>query len=124
MNKERLIYTVAGAAVAATSAALIVGYAVCKTQKKAACAGLLVAGMAGFAIGAALAYKPELDARRGLTVDELLNEGDMELVKQNISEVLGVSVEQTEEQRAPRRRIELDEEATIEDFLPTEAAEA
>ena len=70
MNKERLLYTVAGAAVATASAALIVGYAVCKAKKKAACAGMLVAGMAGLAIGAALAYKPELDAKRGLTVPQ------------------------------------------------------
>lgn len=120
MNKERLLYTVAGAAVALTSVALIAGYSVRKAKKKGG-VGLLVAGLAGMAVGAALAYKPELDAKRGLTVDELFNDGDMELMQQNISEVLGVSAEQAEVQRAPRREIELDEEATIEDFLPAEA---
>ena len=121
MNKERLLYTVAGAAVALTSVALVAGYSVRKAKQKSGGVGLLLAGLAGLAVGAALAYKPELDAKRGLTVDELFNDGDMELMQQNISEVLGVSAEQAEAQRAPRREIELDEEATIEDFLSAEA---
>ena len=121
MNKERLLYTVTGAAVALASVALVAGYTVRKAKQKSGAAGFLLAGLAGLAVGAALAYKPELDAKRGLTVDELFNDGDMELMQQNITEVLGVSAEQTEEQRAPRREIQLDEEATIEDFLPAEA---
>ena len=117
MDKKRLLYTVAGAAVAASSAALIVSYAVCKAKKKAACAGLLVAGIAGMAVGAALAYKPEADARKQLTVNDLFDDSDMELVNQNINEVLGISADHGEPNRAPARQIELDDEATIEDFI-------
>ena len=117
MNKERLFYTVAGAAVAATSAALIVGYHVCKAKQKAACAGLLVAGIAGMVVGAALAYKPEADARKRLAVEDLFEDDDVELVNRNISEVLGGSADHGEPNRAPMRQIELDEEATIEDFI-------
>ena len=113
---DKKSYFLTGAAVAAVSAALIIDYAVHKKKEKAVSAGLLVAGIVGLVGSAVLAYQPEKQARRQLTVTDMLDDNDVSLVNQNISEVLkdtadrGVST-------AKLRSIEVDEAASVEDFI-------
>ena len=87
MNKK--LYALTGAAVAVASTALIFGYAVCKKKEQAVCTGILLAGVAGLLGGALIAYQPEKEAKKKLTVQDLLDDDDLMLVKQNIAEVLG-----------------------------------
>ena len=87
MNKQTL-YRVAGAAVGTLSALWIVDFACRKKQEKPASTGLLLAGLAGVAIGAALAYEPVRKAKKELTVSDLLDDRDVQLIDQNVSEVL------------------------------------
>lgn len=108
-------FYLAGAAVAVASAALIVDYSVRKKKEETPFAGLLVAGITGLFLGAAIAYKPEKEAKKALTVDDLLDDGDEELMHQNISELMDKSVE-TGKKPQKIRKIEVDEETSIEDF--------
>ncbi|MBR2722363.1 MAG: hypothetical protein IKC31_05105 [Clostridia bacterium] len=115
MNK--LVYSITGAAVAATSVALITTYAVKKKKEEAVGAGMLIAGLAGLVLGAVIAYEPTRQASKRLVSKEnILNESDVDLMSENISEVLGTGVDRG--QKAPSlRQIEVDEEASIEDFI-------
>lgn len=113
MNNKQFYLT--GAAVAAASVALIVDYSIRKKKEQAPFAGILVAGIAGLFLGAAIAYKPEKEAKKALTVDDLLDDGDEELVHQNISELMDKSVESGKKPQKIRK-IEVDEETSIEDF--------
>ena len=87
MNKQTL-YRVAGAAVGTLSAILITDFICRKKHEKSASTGLLLAGLAGVAIGAALAYEPVRKAKKELTVSDMLDDHDVKLINQNISEVL------------------------------------
>ena len=114
MNKK--MYFIAGAAVAAVSAAMVVGYAVKKKKEQAAGVGLLLAGIAGFVGSAILAYQPEKEAQEKLTVHELIDEGDEALMHENFTEILGSAADRGETPEK-LRHIELDEDTTIEDFI-------
>lgn len=109
-------YYLASAAVIAASVASIVTYTVQKATKKTTFPGLLVLGTAGLVAGAALAAKPGKDAVKRLAEEPLLDEEDTDLMQINISEILGNSAERGE---APKklREIEVDEDATVEDFI-------
>ena len=114
---KKLAYSIAGAAVAATSVALLASYSVKKRKDDSACAGMLLAGLAGLVIGAAIAYEPTRQATKKLAIEgDILTESDVDLVKENISEVLGNGADRGEKAET-LRPIELDEEATIEDFM-------
>ncbi len=117
MNATTKQYYLTGAAIALASATAIVGYAVKKAKQEKACIGLLLAGLAGIVCGTAIAAKPARDAVKGLTVENLLDEQDTELMRQNISEILGNVADRGNTAPTKRRVIELDEEATIEDFI-------
>ena len=109
-------YYLASAAIVAASVASIVTYAVQKATKKNAFPGLLVLGAAGLVAGTAIAAKPGKDAIKRLSDEPLLDEEDTDLMQINISEILGSSAERGE---APKklRVIEVDEDATIDDFI-------
>ena len=114
MNKK--MYFIAGAAVAAVSAAMVVGYAVKKKKEQAMGAGLLLAGIAGFVGSAILAYQPEKEAQQKLTVHDMLDESDEALMHENFSEILGGAADRgTTPEKL--RHIEVDEDTTIEDFI-------
>ncbi len=117
MNKQ-LVYSITGAAVAATSVALLLGStAQKKKDNTAAGVGMLVAGLAGLVLGAAIAYEPTRQAgKRLVSKENMLNESDVDLVTENISEVLGTGADRGKKAEH-LRRIEVDEEATIEDFM-------
>lgn len=113
---DKKTYFLTGAAVAAVSAALIVDYAVRKKKEKTVYAGLLIAGLAGLVGSAILAYQPEKQAKKQLTVTDMLDDEDVSLVHQNISEVLTDTADRGEQERAIRT-VEVDEETTVEDFM-------
>ena len=113
---DKKTYFLTGAAVAAVSAALIVDYAVRKKKEKTVYAGLLIAGLAGLVGSALLAYQPEKQARKQLTVTDMLDDADVSLVHQNISEVLKDTADCNGQTRVTRT-VEVDEEATVEDFM-------
>lgn len=109
-------YYLAGAALAVASTASIVTYAVQKSKNQKSNVGLLIAGIAGLAGSAFLATQPARDAQKKLTVEDLLDDEDTKLMQTNISEIFGNAAE-SEEAHQEIRQIELDEEATIEDFI-------
>lgn len=113
---DKKTYFLTGAAVAAVSAALIVDYAVRKKKEKTVYAGLLIAGMVGLVGSAVLAYQPEKQARKQLTVTDMLDEDEVSLVRENIAEVLNDTAERGKAS-SKLRNIELDETATVEDFI-------
>ncbi len=113
---DKKTYFLTGAAVAAVSAALIVDYAVRKKKEKTVYAGLLLAGMVGLVGSAVLAYQPEKQARKQLTVNDMLDEDEVALVRENIAEVLSDTVERGTES-SNLRSIEVDESTTVEDFI-------
>ncbi|MBQ9759734.1 MAG: hypothetical protein IJW16_00135 [Clostridia bacterium] len=112
-NKD---YYLTGAAIALASTAALAVYAVKKAKTGTAATGLLLAGLAGYAIGAIAATEPARTATRRLAVEDLLDDADTELMQTNISEIFGNAADRG---AAPQklRQIELDEEATIEDFI-------
>ena len=91
MNKK--MYALTSAAVAVASTVMIVDYVVRKKTERAAYAGILLAGIAGLIGGAVIAYQPEKKARRGLTVEDMLDDYDVAMVENNISEVLGIAAD-------------------------------
>ena len=109
-------YYLASAALAVASTASIVTYAVQKSKNQKSNVGLLIAGITGLAGSAFLATRPARDAQKKLTVEDLLDDADTELMQTNISEIFGNAAEQGEAEQTIRQ-IELDEEATIEDFI-------
>ena len=113
---DKKTYFLTGAAVAAVSAALIVDYAVRKKKEKTVYAGLLLAGMVGLVGSAVLAYQPEKQARKQLTVTDMLDEDEVSLVRENIAEVLNDTSERGEE-TSSLRNVEVDETASLEDFI-------
>ena len=117
LKLDKKTYFLTGAAVAAVSAALIVDYAVRKKKEKTVYAGLLSAGIAGLVGSAVLAYQPEKQAKKQLTVTDMLDDTDVSLVRKNISEVLGDTSDHSAVETAVLKRIEVDEDATVEDFI-------
>lgn len=109
-------YYFAGAAFTALSTVAFTFFAFKKAKKEKAYASLLLAGVAGLAVGAMLASKPTRIATDHLAAEDLLDDADTDLMQANISEVLGNAADRG---TAPQklRQIELDEEATIEDFM-------
>jgi hypothetical protein len=112
-NKE---YYLAGAAFALASTAALVAYAVKKAKTGKAAIGLLIAGIAGYTVGTIAATEPARAASRRLTVEDLLDDSDTELMQSNVSEIFGNAADRGTAPQA-LRQIEIDEEATIEDFI-------
>ena len=74
MDKKTL--TIAGAAVAALSAVALTDYVVKKRREESAALGLLLAGVGGMLLGAALAAEPRIKAYRALSSADLVREED------------------------------------------------
>ena len=113
---KRRDFYLAGAAVALASAASLVTYAIQKSTKEKAGIGYLIAGLAGLAVSGAIAATPTIQATRNLTVENLLDEEDTGLMQENISEILGNAADRGNEGKS-FQPIEVDEDATIEDFI-------
>lgn len=120
MNK--LVSTVAGAAVALTSAILVIDYASKRKKDMDPSAGFLLAGIAGLLIGAALPVATGIvEDHKKMDFDGALDDADTDRVKANISEVLGNSADRGKRPEK-LRHIELDEDTSIEDFICPENA--
>ncbi|MBQ7335071.1 MAG: hypothetical protein IJW92_01175 [Clostridia bacterium] len=119
MNKQ-LVVSIAGAATVVASTALVVDYAVRKSKSRANAAELVfgIFGIAaGIAAGVAAVVMAQKEENQALLMEHVLEEDDAALMDENIAEVLGTAVEHTPEAEPLRRTIELDEEASIEDFI-------
>ena len=92
LNKK-LAYSIAGAAVAAVSTAMIVDFACRKAKEKTAYTAILVAGIAGIAAGTALgalAVKEAKAAKKAAQAEaDRLDNCEVEMIEDNIAEVLG-----------------------------------
>ena len=101
LNKK-LAYSIAGAAVAAVSTAMIVDFACRKAKEKTAYTAVLVAGIAGIAAGTALgalAVREAKAAKKAAEAEaecELLDDCEVEMIEDNIAEVLGGNDEAVE----------------------------
>ncbi len=117
MLNKKILLTVAGAAGAFASGALISDFAMKKGVHKKANPTELVLGISGLVAAASvMAYAYLAGAEEEPEYDDMLTDEDIALMDANISEVLGASVEPTEKP-LPLRSIEVDDEATIEDFI-------
>ena len=85
---NRTFYKVAGAALTVASGALLASTVLQKKKGTAACAVAVAAGLVGLTLGVILAYRPEMEAKQKLEMNDLLDDGDAERLQNNISEVL------------------------------------
>ena len=116
LNKKSLL-TIAGAAGAVASSALIADFILRKNTQKKTNATELVLGISGLTASASvIAYAHLSKIEEESEYEDMLTEEDIALMDANISEVLGASVEQSVKP-LQLRDIEVDDEATIEDFI-------
>ena len=91
---KKTIYTIAGAALAVFSATAA-GVAIGKKKKESSAAPIVLSGALGVAAGAAIAMIPRVqELRQRMVFDDLLDDGDVTLMEENISEVLGKDIEE------------------------------
>ncbi|MBQ9784792.1 MAG: hypothetical protein IJW29_04755 [Clostridia bacterium] len=119
---KKFIFSMAGAASLLASASILIDYGTRKASGKDAHPVELTAGIASAVAGAALTALGEIELpklkRKKKSEEELvilLNEEDLALLEENADQDLTVDEEAPAEEPAPT--IELDEEATIEDFI-------
>ena len=115
-SKKHLLHIAATASVFAAGA-LISDFSVKKGVHKKASPAELILGISGLVISSSLfAYAYLSREEEEPEYEDMLNDEDIALMDSNIAEVLGSSVEQTEKPLA-LRDVEIDDEATIEDFI-------
>ena len=117
MLPKKVLLSMAGSVAAIASTVAVVDYINRKIGAKKPYTTQLVAGVLGIAAGTALTVwaQMKLEDEHEVIVDVLTDE-DIAMMDDNISEVLGASAE-TAEKPAKLRHIEVDEDATIEDFM-------
>ena len=115
---KKFILSMAGAASLLASATILIDYGTRKARGKDTHPVELTAGIASAVAGAALATLGEIELpklkKKAKAEEELvvlLSEEDLALLEENVAEALEVEIEDA----APE--IELDEDATIEDFI-------
>lgn len=115
---QKMILTIAGAAVIASSVITVIDYIERKRHAKISHVTELLAGIAGVAVGALLASEPKRqEAREKLIVDDMFSEEDVDLANEQIRETLGNGADRGEPVAAPQRTVEVDEDTSIEDFI-------
>lgn len=121
--KKKTVYSIAGAALAITSTALMIDYSVRKKKEQSPSVGILFASIAGLVAGSAIAYRVQKEESKLLKVDEIFDsEADVDTLNDNINEVLNTSSVETQPGENPvRKSIEVDNDTTIEDFIWTES---
>ena len=91
---KKTIYTIAGASLAVFSATAA-GVAIGKKKKEASAAPMILLGSLGVAAGAVIALVPRVqELRQRMVLDDLLDDEDLALMEENISEVLGKDIEE------------------------------
>jgi hypothetical protein len=120
---KQAMYSIAGAALAITSTALMIDYSVRKRKDQTPPVGILFASIAGLVAGAAIAYQPQREQAKLLKVDEIFDdETEVDTLEENINEVLNLSEADEQTEEAPvRKSIEVDNDTSIEDFIWTES---
>ena len=116
---QKMILTIAGAAVIASSVITVIDYIERKKHDKISHVTELLAGLAGVAVGALLASEPKRqETREKLIVEDMFGEEDVALANEQIRETLGNGADRGEPvATAPQRTVEVDEETSIEDFI-------
>ena len=117
MLPKKTLLSMAGAVAAIASTVVVVDYINRKVVRQKPYGAQLVAGILGLAAGTALTVfaQMKMQDETNVIVDVLTDE-DIAMMDENISEVLGTSAEHTEKPEQ-LRKIEVDEDATIEDFM-------
>ena len=91
---KKTIYSIAGASLAVFSATAA-GVAIGKKKKESSAAPMILLGSLGVAAGAAVALIPRVqELRQKMVLDDLLDDEDLALMEENISEVLGNPIEE------------------------------
>ena len=91
---KKRICSITGAAVAVFSA-VTAGYALGKKEPQKSAAPIIGAGMLGVMAGAMIAVIPQvLEAKQKLMLDPLMDDEDVALMEENISEVLGKPIDE------------------------------
>lgn len=117
MLPKKVLLSMAGSVAAIVSTVAVVDYINRKIVRKDPYGLQLTAGLLGLAAGTALAVWAQMKLKDDEEViADVLTDEDVAMMDENISEVLGSSAEHTEKP-AQLRKIEVDEDATIEDFM-------
>ncbi len=116
-KNEKLLFAIAGGALITASVVPMVAYLSRKKEDQHAGVGMLLGAVAGLTAGILLAYEPERRARRRVVVDQMFDDDDAAVANSRINGVLNRNEERAAKPESHRREIDVDEEATIEDFI-------
>ena len=116
-TKKKVAYAAAGVAVAVGSAIAVVDYMNRRRKERRSNVAELIAGIAGIAAGIAIATEPKREEKRVLVMDDLFDDDEIQLIYQQIKETLDSQVDGEECSKDHLRTIEVDDDATIEDFI-------
>ena len=114
---ERLVFAIAGGALITASVVPMVAYLSRRKEDQHASVGMFLGAVAGLTAGTLLAYEPSRRARRRVVVDQMFNDDDAEVAGRRIDSVLNRNEERAATPESFRREIDVDEDASIEDFI-------
>ena len=117
IKNSKLVFAVTGGAMITASVGAMVAYLSRRKEDQQVGVGMLLGAVAGLTAGLLLAYEPERRARRRVVVDQMFDEDDAEVANRRINEVLNKTDERGAKPASHRREIEVDEEASLEDFI-------
>ena len=117
LRGSKLVFAVAGGAMITASVGAMVAYLSRRKEDQQVGVGMLLGAVAGLTAGILLAYEPERRARRRVVVDQMFDEDDAEVANRRIEQVLNKTDERGVQPASHRREIEVDEEASAEDFI-------
>ena len=117
LRGSKLVFAVAGGAMITASMGAMVAYLSRRKEDQQVGVGMLLGAVAGLTAGILLAYEPERRARRRVVVDQMFDEDDAEVANRRIEQVLNKTDERGVQPASHRREIEVDEEASAEDFI-------
>ena len=116
-KNEKLLFAIAGGALITASFVPMVAYLSRRKEDQHTGVGMLLGAVAGLTAGILLAYEPERRARRRVVVDQMFDDDDVTLADSRINNVLNRSEERASKPESLRREIDVDEEASVEDFI-------
>ena len=117
LKNDKLVFAATGGALITASIGSMVAYLSRKKEDQDVGVGMLLCAVAGLTAGILLAYEPERRARRRVVVDQMFDEDDAQVADRRISEVLNKPEESGAKPTSHRREIEVDQEASLEDFI-------
>ena len=117
LKGSKLAFAVTGGAMITASVGAMVAYLSRRKEDREVGVGMLLGAVAGLTAGILLAYEPERRARRRVVVDQMFDEDDAEMADRRIEQVLNKTDERGAKPASHRRAIEVDEEASAEDFI-------